>query len=204
MNYQIRSTPLLLQKLAFLQKYSEKVQIEPTTLSTQTMQIRIPRFCDFTIGVIISDFIEVVKHADTITILKDKLTYSYSIDISGTMVAISKAIDVFDLNYNIVLSDSIASLRLSPFRMLSKNDHSLVYRNNILTVTSDGFIKTVQMIQAEAIDASEEFSHRIRAKSLHALCNLVGECIMNVYENAIVIYSLEAESETALFASVLC
>ncbi|KAI4290830.1 hypothetical protein PAPHI01_0104 [Pancytospora philotis] len=204
MQQTVRPTPLLLRKLLFIHKHAEKVHVAPCALTTAAMQISLPQFCDFTAGIAVADFIEIARHAAAVTLESGKLTYTYSTEIEGVCASITRTVDTFSLNYNIVLDDPSACVKFRPFPILSKDPLSIECRGSTCVVTSSGFIKTKHTVPVEVLEASGPVACRVRARDMRVVEDLEGECIMNFHTNAIVVYSLEKDSETAIFIELLC
>lgn len=203
MRHCIRPTPLLMKKLAFLCKHGDKIQITPTTLAISNIHIQIPRFCEFSIGLYMADFIDMVKNTDSIDILDNTVTYSYSSKISFTQVNVEKTAPLLDLNYNVDIPSPSVSIKVGHLPMVTKDDCHVTFRGDFLTVESYGLIKTKVCVPAEKLEGGDAFKCRVRSKDLRIIESMDGEHIVNFFDDCIVIYGLESETATAAIVNVL-
>lgn len=73
------SSPILIKKLLFMQKYADKVLVAPKTISSSQILICFLELCDSTFGIKVKDLLELAKHSSEFEINNKRLSYSYKI-----------------------------------------------------------------------------------------------------------------------------
>jgi len=73
------SSPILIKKLLFMQKYADKVLVAPKTISSSQILICFPELSDTTFGIKVKDLLELAKHSSEFEIKNKRLSYSYKI-----------------------------------------------------------------------------------------------------------------------------
>lgn len=203
MRHYIKSSPLIMKKLSFLSKYSDRVQITPTTLATPTIHIQVPQFCDFSAGLYIADLVAMARNTESVDITEGTISYTYASEISLTVVDIEKTVPTLSLNYSIDIPSPTTSARIGGLPIITKDECQVTLRDGRLIVESRGLVKTRVCVPAERLEGSDAASCRVRSRDLRIVECIEGEHVINFFDDCIVVYGLEDEVATAAIVRVL-
>lgn len=201
--YSIRPSVNLLKKLIFIQKYSNKIQITPTNISSEFIHIQLPKFCDFHIGIDTADFIELVKHATLVSIDRDKLLCEYKISVSNSDLIVKRRINLYDLDYTINVPEPLLSIKFEKFTCLSEDDTFLTVSGSLMILETKGFVKTRLCIPIQRVEGDINFACCVKAKDLKMLNELERDMVLCFFNDCIVAYEFDEEITTAVIIRIL-
>lgn len=172
-------------------------------LATANIQIKLPEFCEFSVGVSTADFIELIKHAQEIRLEGDKLHYSYASQVSLTNVRTTREIPLFSLDYGIDIAGPLLSVRMGDIAVLTEDNIRLSVGDGWLALESDGHVKTRSYASVEQLDGEGSYACTVRAKDMRIIEEIEGDRVMCFFESCVIVYGFEDEATTAMLVRVL-
>lgn len=190
-------TPKLIQKLKFIQKYSRIVHISYDTLTTERIQIKIPRFCDFECGMYVSDFIELAQHSADVMFDEKTLKYSYEVCCEPKTV-VYKECKLITANYSFPDVEAQLSIRIDLLPILSEDNTRMCCDEKQLILESKGYMPSRAVVDFTRVEGAGTVSCFVRPKSLKMINEIDGEKVLCFCSNFIVGYGIEPDTTTAI------
>ncbi|KAI5168314.1 hypothetical protein PAEPH01_0027 [Pancytospora epiphaga] len=203
MEYFLHFSPLLQKSIAFIEKYSRIAKVTPSTISTPTIQIRLPTFCNFSASMDISDLLELAKADARILINEKNLTYTFTVLSPSSTAQVTRTIKLCELECDVISKSPHSSIKIPKFNVLGENYTILLFKNSILNVENHGYLKIGMSVPVELLEGATEFSCKVLGKDLSIINDLEGELVINYYGSHIVLYNLEEDSEVAVLINAI-
>lgn len=125
---------------------------------------------------------------------KNELFFNQKVNL----VVITKYIELFDLNYKLIVNQPKLVLRIKEFKVISSDETFIKYENNKLLLETFKHIKTRNILKVEKIEGFENnFSVKVRGDEIKIIQELEGERLLCYHDDCLVFYGIEDKVTTA-------
>ncbi|ELA41725.1 uncharacterized protein VICG_01229 [Vittaforma corneae ATCC 50505] len=194
----IQNSPYLLQKVLFIQKYSQKAHVTHSSISSSSISVCLPNLCDTEFGIESKDLSDLMRSTTEFVIEDGVLKYSFESTVGDKMAKICKKIELISLNYTFEFENPILTAKVPIFKCISIDNTFIIFSKNKLLLQTSGYVKTRNVLDAQRVDGVDCFEICVSGKDLKIVEELGTDLVLCCYQNCIVVFSFENDISTAV------
>ena len=209
--YFINCTSTLLKKAQMLKKLTKRVQIKPSQMLTNRVQVQTSPFTNCTCTISTADLLSLLTSGQKFEIENDFLTYKMKYAVSDTNLNVTKKHAMYNEDYQVFLvEDSEASFQMPKCfaHKMRQVSHEILYfkiEKGSLRVEASGEVQLLLCFSGiEHISGKPEVEFRIRNSDITFLHFFDNEdVVLSVVNSYLIFCFLEADATTVARAPTL-
>lgn len=202
----ITTSKVLIDKLKLIEKYSRKVTVSTSSLSSPTLKVNLNHICDIEFTTNTRDLIQMLEHTSDFEIRSNQIVYSYSVEVGGVSIECTRHFKLYEEKFDIPYADPRLSIVVRHFILLSSDDHSIeADSSGNFTISSNNQIETRTSFKGlnVAYHEVDKVCACVKFKDLEILREFDNEYIFSFFDDHLLIHILEGDVTNILLIPTL-